>query len=951
MKHTLTNKHHNSTFAHFGLVWAGRTPTPLAISIAVSLVVLIAEPGANAATQVWNNSTTAWETSSAWTPATRPTATDIASFDPTVVSSSGAVLNPTINSAGDVAASLSLANNFLGGNYSATGTGTLTLGGAVTVRGFGTQTISGPILAGVAAGNLTFNVGTDAGLTLAGATTATTNSAAVNVNGGTFTVNNSTNNTAKLNASNTVTVNGSGAFSLIGNSAGTTLNLGNLSAGSNTIGGFNTFMITPNGAATTINFANSASGFTTRPGTRGLYQFAATSGNLGDAAGARVTFAGTPFLGANGLLSNTSGGGTFGYATVKDAGGVDFGTWNVTNGVVRATSTQIGTTSANLQTYGASDRVQFNPVASSTTTATAAITNGSLRITPAGSGAVLGMSTWALATNALMLDGSNDFSITGTGLLGGTGTRYIYVNSASATLSTSIGVANGSNPTSFAGPGFVDLTGTVSQNTLTTTNRFVIAGGVVRGNNTQMGFTSSGAGIISLTGGVLEIKNGTNGTGASADFTRSLGSAAGNVTFGGATSNEIGSGGFSAFGAAASVNIGGAATPTALTWNASDFVGDGYALKFGSTKSNAFLTFLNPIALDGGSAGTYAAREFNVTAGAGGDRTVLSGLVSGSTSTDLLKTGTGTLQLATGNNYGGRTIIEGGLISSSGESAFGTNPGALVANQIVINGGGIQASTGNINFSSNRGITLGTGGGTFDTNGNSISVDTTNPITGPGSFTKNGIGTMDLRAANTFSGPVAVNAGKLLVTGSLTNSSAVVTVNSGGSLGGSGSIAGSVTAVSGGTVAPGSSPGTLTVGSGFSLNSGAHLVLEAAGTTGGTYDQILLTSGTATLGGDVQVSLFGSYSGNVGDKFYVIINNGGNPVSGVFSNDNGGVLSFAGGLTFSVNYADTAPGGNGLNSNDVSLTLSAVPEPSSAVSLIASIGMLLGFRRSRRRQS
>ena len=62
------------------------------------------------------------------------------------------------------------------------------------------------------------------------------------------------------------------------------------------------------------------------------------------------------------------------------------------------------------------------------------------------------------------------------------------------------------------------LNGTTSQNTLGTTNRLTLLGGVLRGNTTQIGFTSAGAGFLNFRGGVLEITNGANGTGTSADY-------------------------------------------------------------------------------------------------------------------------------------------------------------------------------------------------------------------------------------------------------------------------------------------------------------------------------------------------------------------------------------------------------------------------------------------------
>ena len=79
--------------------------------------------------------------------------------------------------------------------------------------------------------------------------------------------------------------------------------------------------------------------------------------------------------------------------------------------------------------------------------------------------------------------------------------------------------------------------------------------------------------------------------------------------------------------------------------------------------------------------------------------------------------------------------------------------------------------------------------------------------------TKVGLGTVVLSNANTYTGKTVVNEGTLLVTntsGSGTGTGAV-TVNAGGTLGGSGTIGGAVSLI-GGTLSPGTSPGTLTVG-------------------------------------------------------------------------------------------------------------------------------------------
>ena len=91
-------------------------------------------------------------------------------------------------------------------------------------------------------------------------------------------------------------------------------------------------------------------------------------------------------------------------------------------------------------------------------------------------------------------------------------------------------------------------------------------------------------------------------------------------------------------------------------------------------------------------------------------------------------------------------------------------------------------------------------------------------------ITKEGTGSFTLTGANTHTGPTFINAGTLFVnnsTGSGTGTN-YVAVNSGGTLGGTGFIFGSVTNFSGGTLAPGSNGvGQLTLKSNLFLSAGS----------------------------------------------------------------------------------------------------------------------------------
>jgi hypothetical protein len=84
-------------------------------------------------------------------------------------------------------------------------------------------------------------------------------------------------------------------------------------------------------------------------------------------------------------------------------------------------------------------------------------------------------------------------------------------------------------------------------------------------------------------------------------------------------------------------------------------------------------------------------------------------------------------------------------------------------------------------------------------------------------------------------------------------------------LGGNGTISGSVT--SQGAVAPGNSPGTLNIGGSYTQQAGATLAIELASAS--SYDR-LVVSGTASLAGTLAVSLTGGYLPAAGDNFQII---------------------------------------------------------------------------------
>ncbi len=99
---------------------------------------------------------------------------------------------------------------------------------------------------------------------------------------------------------------------------------------------------------------------------------------------------------------------------------------------------------------------------------------------------------------------------------------------------------------------------------------------------------------------------------------------------------------------------------------------------------------------------------------------------------------------------------------------------------------------------------------------------------------------------------------------------ATVNVNDLGTLSGFGTVAGAVTINSGGTLAPGDAPGTITIGP-LTLNSGSMLAyqLGTAGVVGGPTNDLTIVNGAVTINGD---TLFVTNSSGFGVGTYRLIN-------------------------------------------------------------------------------
>lgn len=351
--------------------------------------------------------------------------------------------------------------------------------------------------------------------------------------------------------------------------------------------------------------------------------------------------------------------------------------------------------------------------------------------------------------------------------------------------------------------------------------------------------------------------------------------------------------------------------------------------------------------------------------GAGG--LIVRGANSGSATTAIVR-------LSGANTFTGGVQVWGSNVRLASDAALGTSANAITVGvlgisdpiSILTEGNRTIAQSMRLISASGSTVTLGGADASTSTYSGTITVNTSSgtansqtakPLTvtaasggrvnftggivrdsaslGSGdNLTKTGLGIVSLAAANTYSGTTAVNAGTLLINGSLSAGGAAVTVADSAALGGAGTINRAVSISAGGIFTPGDFNG-----SGASQAGNLAIVgnLAFANTSSLRFD-LGTASDTVSVTGDLTLDGLLTVTGGTGfgTGTYTLFS-----YTGTFLNNTLTLSSLPSGYDYAL---DTTTAGL------VNLTVSAIPEPSSIAAcfgLVALVGSVCLRRRAR----
>jgi hypothetical protein len=233
---------------------------------------------------------------------------------------------------------------------------------------------------------------------------------------------------------------------------------------------------------------------------------------------------------------------------------------------------------------------------------------------------------------------------------------------------------------------------------------------------------------------------------------------------------------------------------------------------------------------------------------------------------------------------------------------------------VTLNGAGANNFVGNI--TANAGSQLNQNSGDVSFTGTTINLNNLQYNGAGGTSTNFDATTTTAGSALTFFN-LLVNSGNYQTNAVTTFVNGVAMFGATANLIGTGTISGEVVIASGGTLAPGNSPGCLSTGN-ISFAAASTLSMEVLGPTPCTQHDQLIVTGTVTIDPAANLSFLGGYANAPADMIVLIDNDGADAISGTFNGLPEGTPMSFGGFTGFITYT----GGDG---NDVVIAADTNP--------------------------
>ena len=356
-------------------------------------------------------------------------------------------------------------------------------------------------------------------------------------------------------------------------------------------------------------------------------------------------------------------------------------------------------------------------------------------------------------------------------------------------------------------------------NTLTIASNWNFTGASVIENGTYAIYaTQGGVGSVTLSGGKLEMGNPTTATSADLNII-------GDLIWENATSTIALVNGSKVV---VSGNLTDGGSPGNRTFDIT---------KIGVSKGNYTLATIN-------GTNSFSASNFNYFAG---NQSSVSGNFSIVGSNVIFSILSAT---ASGSEIGSDTpefadfTASGTVVAVAGTNTINSIQFQPAASLNIASGGTLQVTSGQ----------LGVDSGTAVVSGGSVTT--------PGNFQKTGAGELDMQSSMTVNGTANIDAGLLSVNGLLQSDGLVVGSN--GVLGGSGRIMSNIAVY--GKLAPGNSPGTLSVAGNLALGNASITEIEIASLS--SFDRFIVT-GQLTLAGTLNIVSYQGFAFEYGQQFAV----------------------------------------------------------------------------------